>query len=124
MSVLYYYLQELKSEIPDRTEQFDRLKVLSGRHMTSETPEVVQFREEFERCEKLWNSLTTGLQSLPAAMEPWKKVTSKNQELGDWFDDLEERASRDLEALGEVHDDTADVCDHIYRLKVLILMLV
>lgn len=87
--------------------------------MTSETPEVVQVKEEFERCEKLWNSLTTGLQSLPAAMEPWKKVTSKHQELGDWFDDIEEQASRDLEALGEVQDDTTDVCDHIYRLKVL-----
>ena len=46
--------------------------------MTSETPEVVQVRDvrSFERCEKLLDSLATELDSLPAAMEPWKKVTN------------------------------------------------
>ena len=104
--------------MPSRIRQFDHLKVLSGRHMTSETPEVVEVREQFERCEKLWDSLTTGLDSLPAAMEPWKKVTSKHRELHDWFDDLEERASQDLKAMEDVEDDSTDVCDHIFRLKV------
>ena len=45
--------------------------------------------------------------SLPAAMEPWKRLTTQHDdELGYWFDELEKRAGRDLEAVGEVQDDT------------------
>ena len=51
--------------MPSRVRQFDHLKVLSCRHMTSGTPEVIQVREQLERCENLWENVTTGLDSLP-----------------------------------------------------------
>ena len=108
----------LTDEVADRAEQFDRLKALSGRHTADEAPEVVEVTEQFEKCERMWGALKTGVDSLPAAIEPWKRLTTQHDELGYWFDEFEKRAGRDLEAVGEVQDDTTDICDHVYRLKV------
>ena len=108
----------LTDDLTDRVEQFDRLKILNARLTTGDSPDIVEIRERFERCEKGWGSLKSGVDALPAAMEPWKKVTNQHDELEYWFDELEKRASRDLDALGAVQDDTTDVCDHIYKLKV------
>ena len=110
----------LTDDMTERIEQFDHLKILNARLTTGENPDIVEFRERFERIEKMWSSLKNGVEALPAAMEPWKKVTNQHDELEYWFDELEKRASRDLEALGEVQDETTDVCDHIYKLKVLL----
>ena len=103
-----------------RKEQFDRLKELNAQLTSGESPDIVEIREQFERCEKMWGSLQSGVDALPAAMEPWKKLTSQHDELMYWFSELEKRASRDLDELGEIHDETTDVCDHIYKLKVLL----
>ena len=107
----------------DHEEQFERLKKLNTRLTASDGPDTVEIREQFERCEKLWTTLQGGVDALPAAMEPWKKLTNQHDELEYWFSELEKRASRDLGELGEVHDETTDVCDHIYKLKVKISIL-
>ena len=107
------------TDIPERTEQFDRLRVLSGRHMTSESEDIVQVKQHFEKCEKMWAGFKTGVDALPAAMEPWRKVTSQHENLDDLFDKLEREAKDDLEAVGGVKDESTDICEHIYRLKVI-----
>ena len=107
------------TDIPERTEQFDRLRVLSGRHMTSESEDVVQVRQHFDKCEKMWAGFKTGVDALPAAMELWRKVTSQHENLDDLFDKLEREAKDDLEAVSGVKDESTDICEHIYRLKVI-----
>ena len=113
-------MQDLTSVMPEGEKQLNQLKVLSGRFMSSENPEVVQVREQFERCEKMWEGLKTGVGSLEETVKPWRKITSQHEKLSDWFAELEEQAKRDLESVGEVDDDTTDVCDHIFKLKVCI----
>ena len=108
----------LTDDMIDHEEQFERLKKLNTRLTAGDGPDMVEIREQFERCEKLWTSLQGGVDALSAAMEPWKKLTNQHDELEYWFSELEKRASRDLNELGEVHDETSDVCDHIYKLKV------
>jgi hypothetical protein len=108
----------LTDDMTDHEEQFERLKKLNTRLTAGDGPDTVEIREQFERCEKLWTSLQSGVDALPAAMEPWKKLTNQHDDLEYWFSELEKRASRDLGDLGEVQDETTDVCDHIYKLKV------
>ena len=86
--------------------------------MTSENPEVIEVLEQFERCQKRWESLKTGMTSLETTVKPWKEMTSCNDKLSQWFDDLEREATQHMEAIGEVNDETTDVCDHIFNLKV------
>ena len=88
--------------------------------MTSESADVIQVKEQFEKCEKMWTSLKTGVDALPAAMEPWRKVTSQHENLDDLFDKLDRESKDDIEAVGSVEDESADICEHIYRLKVII----
>ena len=111
----------LTDDVTDHEEQLDRLKKLNARLTAGDNPDIVAIREQFERCEKLWGSLQSGVDALPAVMEPWKKLTNQHDDLVYWFSELEKRASRDLGELGEVHDETTDVCDHIYKLKVSLL---
>ena len=108
----------LTDEMAEREEQFEHLKKLNARLTAGDGPDIVEICEQFERCEKLWSSLQSGIDALPAAMEPWKKLTNQHDDLVYWFGELEKQANRDLGELSEVHDDTTDVCDHIYKLKV------
>ena len=65
------------------------------------TDEMAEREEQFEHLKKLNARLTAG--DGPDIVE---------------IRELEKRASQDLGELSEVHDDTTDVCDHIYKLKV------
>ena len=87
--------------------------------MASESADIVRVKEQFEKCEKMWTSLKAGVDALPAAMEPWRKVTSQYENLDDLFDKLDRESKDDIEAVGSVEDESADICEHIYRLKVI-----
>ena len=108
----------LTDDMIDHEEQFERLKKLNARLTAVDRPDIAEICEQFKTSGDRWTSLQSGIDALPAAMEPWKKLTNQHDDLVYWFNELEKRASRDLDELGEVQDDTTDVCDHIYKLKV------